>query len=182
MHPHPPLARIPKPRFVTAISLLIVLFSTFSSATGQSSAPPAPLPSQLATAKKVFIANVPGYNLPDSVGGSVRVYNEFYAAMKTWGRYELVSAPADADLIFEVSFASQILGVIYGTSTSSAGFQVVIVDPKTHVTLWWIQQDIENAIREKTLPKNLSTNMSSLLVKIKQLVEPPVGANAPSKP
>ena len=32
-------------------------------------------------------------------------YNEFYAAMKSWGRYELVSSPADADMVFEIRFA-----------------------------------------------------------------------------
>ena len=35
-------------------------------------------------------------------GGPDRAYNEFYAAMKTWGRYELVAAPRDADLVFEI--------------------------------------------------------------------------------
>lgn len=30
---------------------------------------------------------------PQYSGGPDRLYNEFYAAMKSWGRYELVSTP-----------------------------------------------------------------------------------------
>ena len=47
--------------------------------------PAAPLPSQILTAKKVFISNADA--------GTMDNYNQFYAAIKTWGRYELVSAP-----------------------------------------------------------------------------------------
>src|SRR5690242_18782986 len=41
--------------------------------------PPAPVPSPIAAAKKVFISNAPGNNLPTSLGGPDRTYNEFYA-------------------------------------------------------------------------------------------------------
>ena len=38
--------------------------------------------------------------------------------MKTWGQYELVSAPTDADLVLEISFGVQAVGanVIKGDS------------------------------------------------------------------
>src|SRR6266478_3790075 len=66
---------------------------------------PAPIPAQILTAKKVFIANGGGdesrYEAASYSGGPDRAYNEFYAAMKTWGRYELVAAPGDADLVFD---------------------------------------------------------------------------------
>jgi hypothetical protein len=69
-------------------------------------APPAPIPAQILTAKKVFIANGGGdesrYDTAWFSGGPDRAYNQFYAAMKTWGRYELVAAPGDADLVFEI--------------------------------------------------------------------------------
>ena len=72
--------------------------------------PPAPVPSPIAAAKKVFISNAPGSSLPASFGGPDRTYNEFYAAMKGWGPYELVAAPSDADLILEISFTSSLSG------------------------------------------------------------------------
>ena len=46
-----------------------------------------------------------------TLGGPDRTYNEFYAVVKGSGSYELVSAPAGADLIFEISFASSLAGV-----------------------------------------------------------------------
>ena len=33
-------------------------------------------------------------------------YNEFYEHMKSWGKYQLVQAPADADLVFEIRFVT----------------------------------------------------------------------------
>jgi hypothetical protein len=57
--------------------------------------PPAPVPPLILAAKKVFIANGGGdeslFDMPQYSGGPDRLYNEFYAAMKSWGRYELVS-------------------------------------------------------------------------------------------
>ena len=33
--------------------------------------------------------------------------HEFFAAVKNRGRYEVVAAPADADLVFEIGFTEQ---------------------------------------------------------------------------
>src|SRR5271170_621963 len=69
-------------------------------------APPAPVPPQILAAKKAFIANAGGdqmaNNYPRFSGSPDRAYNEFYAAMKSWGRFEIVGSPAEADLLFEV--------------------------------------------------------------------------------
>src|SRR6266576_6551887 len=66
----------------------------------------APIPGQILTANKGFIANGGGdesrYEAASYSGGPDRAYNEFYAAIKTCGRYELVAAPGDADLVFEI--------------------------------------------------------------------------------
>ncbi len=59
---------------------------------------PAPLPAQIFTAKKVFVSNGGGDTLDYYSGGPDRAYNELYAALKGWRRYELVATPADAEL------------------------------------------------------------------------------------
>jgi hypothetical protein len=49
--------------------------------------PLAPIPSQILAAKKIFIANRGGdevlFDSPQYSGGPDRLYNEFYAAMKS---------------------------------------------------------------------------------------------------
>ena len=63
----------------------------------------APIPAQIGAARKVFIANdgadLAGQAVFKRAGEPEAAYNHFYAAMQAWGRYELVSTPADADLV-----------------------------------------------------------------------------------
>jgi len=125
-------------RATLCLLCLIALPSIPVSGTQQpkDSSPVAPLPTPIATAQKVFISNAPGDSLPTSLGGPARPYQEFYAAMKSWGHYQLLSSPADADLILEISFSHPIVGVNVmstsgGGSTSALLLKLVIVDAKT---------------------------------------------------
>jgi hypothetical protein len=71
-------------------------------------ASPAPVPPAIFSAKKVFLSNGGADSglFPHPFSGSQdRVYNQFYASMQKWGRYELVSEPNEADLVFEVRLA-----------------------------------------------------------------------------
>jgi hypothetical protein len=60
----------------------------------------APVLPQINAAQKVFISNAGGESLETVMdetvfnGGPDRPYNQFYAAMKSWGRYEPVPSPA----------------------------------------------------------------------------------------
>ena len=135
------------------------------------SSPAAPVPISIETAQKVFISNAPGDSLPASLGGPARPYNEFYEAIKTWGRYQLVSSPAAADLILEISFANPIVGVNVmstsgGGSTSGLLLKVVIVDPKTHVPLWWFTESFALkggfSHRKETLDSNFILRLPPL--------------------
>ena len=120
--------------------------------------PPAPVPSPIAAARKVFISNAPGSSLPASFGGPDRTYNEFYAAMKGWGHYELVAAPSYADLILEISLTSSLSGV-GGTSTTgctsynSTELRLVILDARMHVPLWWFNEESTQKYRLHIAPK-----------------------------
>jgi hypothetical protein len=71
----------------------------------------APLPAQILTAKKVFISYAGGESnsrLAGYSGVTDRTYNQFYASLKTWGHYDLVPTPAEAELVFEISFTNSI--------------------------------------------------------------------------
>jgi hypothetical protein len=151
--------------------------------------PPAPIPSAIAAARKVFISNAPGSSLPASFGGPDRTYNEFYAAMKGWGHYELVAAPADADLILEISFNSSLSGV-GGTSTSgpisynSSELRLVILDARMHVPLWWFNEEVNPKVSfghhpEAAVNSAFSRSTAALVDDLKKLVSgPSIGESA----
>ncbi len=152
---------------------------------------PAPVPPQIAAAQKVFISNGGGATLNDALGTTVvsggpdRPYDEFYAAMKGWGRYDLVDSPAAADLIFQVSFALSGTGLEHwapnGTFTKIAvlgSLRVVILDPKTHVVLWTIVEYVPGAVLLSNCDKNFDRSMDRLVDRLKKLAEPPKAAPA----
>ena len=72
---------------------------------------------------------------------------------------KLASAPADADLVFEISFA-EFPVPLYAerrrhANVADAKFRLVILDPKTHVTLWTITEYVGGAILQGNREKNL---------------------------
>lgn len=117
----------------------------------------APIPTQLATAHKVFIS----YLESDADPGAVDLtYNEFYALMKDWGKFELLSAPADADLVLEIRYLSGI---------SDSQLRLSVVDPKTHIVLWPIVQHVQSSSRETSRRKNFDDAMSDLVGDLKKI-------------
>ena len=76
---------------------------------------------QIGKAKRVFVSNA-GADVVGTVfsGGDDRPYNQFYAEMKNWGRYQLMPSPAGSDLIFEVVFVNQVVGFDVNNGTEAA--------------------------------------------------------------
>jgi hypothetical protein len=131
---------------------------------------PAPLPSQIITAKKVFISNaggeIPSYRWS---GGSTRTYNQFYAAIKSWGRYELVAAPADADLVLEISFVNPIY-TKETISTDDPQFRLALLDPKTHILLWTLTMRVpEKRGFQKSRDRDFDESLVGLVGDLKKL-------------
>jgi hypothetical protein len=130
-------------------------------------APPAPLPAQIIAAKKVFISNggEDQWLDFDPKHDPTLTYNEFYADMKSWGKYELVSSPADADVVFEIRLASR-----DATRDATLQLRLLILDPKTHVALWPLNQVAKSANRDATARKNFDEAMNALVESLKKLV------------
>jgi len=96
-----------------------------------------------------------------------RTYNEFYAAVKNWGRYELVQTPADADIVFEISLAG----------ASSYSFRLRLLDPKTDIVLWTVAEGFPSAGLKRTRDKEFDGGIDSVVNDLKALVSgPPVAA------
>jgi hypothetical protein len=114
----------------------------------------APLPTQITTAKKVFISN--------AGVGKGNIYNDFYAAIKSWGRYELVAAPAGADLVLEISLSPE-------TGCESSKVKLVLLDTRTRIALWTFTERVQAAARQKTAEKNSQDAMNNLVGDLKLL-------------
>jgi len=145
----------------------------------QSKTAVAPIPAQISAAKRVFVANVGGDNLspedPLFAGGADRAYNQLYAAMKTWGKYELVSSPADADLLFDIQFtlAPTAQPVVKGDSIGAAAydpqFRLEIRDPKSTAILWGFTEHVQWAILRGNRDKNFDLAMARIVADTQKL-------------
>jgi hypothetical protein len=137
----------------------------------------APLPAPILSAKKAFVSyageDSPAYKYS---GGTDRTYNEFYAAMKSSSRFDLVGAPADADLILEIGFTCPIESVsvtdgafVSGGSSSAPQFRLVVLDPKTHVVLWTFIEHVSGAVLQGTRDKNFDQALAAIADDMKNL-------------
>jgi len=88
-------------------------------------------------------------------------YNEFYADVKSGGKYELVSSPADSDVVFEIHLALEATAPI---------LRLRILDPKSRIVLWPIDQRAKVATRDATARKNFDEAMNTLMGSLKKLV------------
>jgi hypothetical protein len=139
----------------------------------------APIPAPILAAKKIFIANGGGDESFDEAtsytGGPARTYNEFYAAMKTCGRYELVAAPGDADLVFEIRlvvFQFKSDRLTDDSTSSDAQFRLVIRDAKTHETLWGLTEHAKGAVGQSNRDKNFEQALGALVAEVQRIAGP----------
>ncbi|HEX4036653.1 MAG TPA: hypothetical protein VHX37_01230 [Acidobacteriaceae bacterium] len=154
---------------------LILLAAPVLFAQQAATPPPAPVPSGILAGQKVFLTNAGMDAYSQAIYGHFTLqptepYDALYAGLKSWGRWQLVSAPGDADLVFEVRTREQQTGCGVGT----AQFQIVLAlyDAKTHFLLWNLTQPIEIAARAETWRKNVATANDNLLGQLKSLVTP----------
>ena len=157
-----------KVQFVAASLCLAMMLQAVPALIAQT--PAAPLPSQIVTAKKVFIANTGrGFDSSAWTGGHDRMYNQFYAAMNSWGRYELVSAPGDADLVLDVNVVHDSLAL---------ELELEILDPKTGIVLWTHYEPVKIAVSQKNRDQNFDDTIYKLTADLKTLTaQPATGAN-----
>ena len=96
--------------------------------------PAAPLPTAIASARKLFLGNAGDQENADCL----RAYNGFYQGLGSLGRFQLVSQPDAADLVLELHYEID-LGQSIASNDSRRSvrqFRVVLLDPHTRVTLW----------------------------------------------
>lgn len=137
----------------------------------------APIPTQIAAAKKVFIANAGGDQLteddPIFTGGPDRAYNQFYAAIKSWGRFNIVGSPAEADLLLEIR-QDVLIGSLGGKAGGFATpmFHLEIRDPKTNALLWAFHIHFQFGAGQANSDRYFDQVVNRLVMNLRALVTP----------
>jgi len=180
-HPSPQKSSKNLLSYASILCIVLLLNQSVSAETPLTLAAPqqAAIPAQPAlirTAKKIFLANA-GAQTGFPFDGSV-AYQEFSNHLQAWGRYALVAAPADADLIFELRSAAPVGGVevIQGTGGSYRlpQLQLTIIDPRTQTHLWVVSEPVYQTLNRKDRTDWFSVSVANLTTKVKQLAGDPV--------
>jgi hypothetical protein len=158
-------------------------------------APPAPIPAEILSAKRVFVANAgwdePYFTNTPITGGPNRAYDQFYAAIKASGRYDLAASPADADLLFQIQFniytppavRTGNSAAVFGPGPYDASFRLEIRDSKTNALLWAFVEHVDQAILQGNRDKDFDQAMNRLVSDLQTLGGPQSSAaSANAKP
>jgi hypothetical protein len=166
---------------VFCLALAILSFAPALNAQQTKGPAPGPVPEQIGAAQKVFISNAGGESFEAVInqivfnGGPDRPYNDFYATLNGWGRYDLVSSPANADLVLEISWALTDTGLKLPVLGQ---LRLLVIDPRTHVTLWSFTEYVRGAILLGNRDKNFDRAMNTIVLRLKQLTGPPTPSPA----
>ena len=127
----------------------------------------APIPTQIVTAKKVFIANGGRDSATTAdyyTGEPYRAFNQLYGAIQKSGRFELVATPQEADLVLEISTK---VGV-----SAQGRLRLTIYEAKSHYVLWKMNSWIELAMRQSTRDHNFDVAVNKLSSDLEKLAAP----------
>jgi hypothetical protein len=157
-------------------------------ASANAQAPPpaaslAPVPQALLNAKTVFISNAGADSglFPHPFSGDPdRPYHQFYSAMQSWGRYEIVGDPSLADIVIELQLIAP-PGPSSGNKVNGASdplpmFRLVIYDRKTHYVLWALTESITVAYLQKTHDNNFDAALTVLTQDLKRVTSAPTSS------
>ena len=157
--------------------------------------PPPPLPppppaviSRVTAAKKIFLSNAGADQMfaNDMVGGANGSYDGLYASLKKWGYFQLVDAPAQADLIFAIRSTDTVdetevqnwnpqsthpWNTIMGARHPI--FTLTILDPSTETPVYTIVSGAGYAPSLKQGRINFAISIDKLTDRIKALVVAP---------
>lgn len=153
------------------INLALLLVITPVSPAQQPVQNAAPVPPQIASAHTIFVSNGGGSNYFDMLvtGGADRAYNSFYSDLQQSSQYLLVSAPAQADLIFEISAVAPAEYEGKGITSYNPQLILSILDPQTRVVLWTASANVRALGTKKHRDRGFDQSMAVLVDKLAQV-------------
>ena len=157
----------------SVVTLLAIFLSSFAPRVLAQTQPTAevaaaPIPIQLLNAKRVFIANGAGDNDPNVAKytyGADGLYNQFYANIKSIGRFDMAPSPSEADVVLEL----RVDYAVYNEGLTQPNFRLEVRDPKTNVLLWSFMEPVNGAFLAKTGRKNVSQAIAKLADDLKKI-------------
>jgi hypothetical protein len=163
--------RIVRLRLIACLGVVALLGEIALAAQQPAPVGVAPVPPLLLSAKKVFISNAGADSglFPHPFSGDPdRAYNAFYSDVESWGRYQLVATPAEADLVFELQLTApngpSNANKQNGASDPLPMFRLVIYDRSTHYVLWALTESIEPAALQKTHDHNFDEALATIVL------------------
>ncbi len=155
---------------------VLLLFCAAAALAQQPAGTPAPIPSAIASATKIFVSNAgadAGLFPQPFTGDPSRGYTQLYLALKASGRYQLVEAPSDADLVLELHLTAP-----YGPSNANKAqgasdprpmFTLTVYDRQTHYVLWTLTHTIDWAVLQKTHDRNFDEALAAIVSQFEAL-------------
>jgi hypothetical protein len=174
-------------RILCCALAVILIGGSIGHAQTSMASPPAPVPVQIGSAKKVFISNASGEELDPrkfflpSIDRDL-AYAKFFTALQAGGRYEPVLNPSDADLVLEIRFMKKL---VPEDELTDPCLRLLILDPRTHTLLWAFSARVELSAgfhAAEKREKNLDQAIAELVGNLVKLASQPTSSTAgPSK-
>ena len=132
-----------KMRFIPLIICAALVLFALSTAAIQplaaQNAPVTTIPSQITTAKTVFLANAGD----EDNGLSEQAYASLYQSLQQVTHYQWVPTSAAADLVLELHYMAPPNIVTDGSSNYSFRFRLIVIDRGSHATLWSVTEFLD---------------------------------------
>ena len=131
----------------------------------------APVPPQITSAHRIFLSN-DGADT-DFPGTAEEAYTAVFNALKSWGHYELVSSPDQADLLFKLHEAAPVTGVVGGGegyasyAITSPAFQLTISDAHTGAHLWTVTSPVNLSYKRRDRARWYGLSVTNLISRVK---------------
>jgi hypothetical protein len=165
------------------MALAISSWASFGESKNRKDVPPAPLPEAIARAKSAFLTNG---------GGSDLAYDEFFAQMKRWGRFQVAPSPSEAEIIIQLKYFVEDKGTKVWSSTNTytgqtqvhsrqvtdPQLEIDVYDAKTKDLLWSVTDHRRLAVREKNREKETINSADRLVLELQERIEPPQPTSA----
>ena len=158
-------------RSLTLLALLVCVLARAAAAAQ------APLPAQLSSAQSAFLTNAGGY---DNKVTQV-AYNAFYAGLAKWKHFRLAPTPATADLLLDLSMATQLTGGGGGPNSGHLLLRLDIRDSKTQALLWSISEPLKGSLIVKSSDRSIQPAVAKVLADL-QAITSPSAQNSASDP